>query len=595
MASTCDVRYVSSLIGTDTNTGCNASMPLLTIAACVSLVGSGSSCLLMPGTYRESSAFIQGVTNLTIALAPAELWPHGEVATTATLDGTMDLLNWEQRSDAYGIYYRSTQSHGIGDNGTVHQLFVDGEPLTAARWPNALAWTDEWWDPWRGWARQGAGTVCGHSEDAGTAQPAVSEAGHQSLAATGVSFDGCNLILNNEHWITRRYEVQNHTAGTPSLNYTTKPGNSLCDKYASDTTNNAYFIDGCVAAFDAPGEWVSDADGHLLVRLPAGLASQGIGSVTVTGKAQTYALAFDACDGLTLRDISFFATTVLLYESPDATIEGCTFDFPSASRRSLGFAASEFDAEGAFGIHPVSATLGLSPDRASFDVEVPSTWIGKRPWLLPDGTRTVVRGNTVRRTEGAAFYCSRCSHDLFEQNVVEQAGHPFARAAFGFGGVATHYVTLRRNTCETDGTGCIGQLWGEGNIAEYNRVSDSGLLVVDNQGIGGGKPTTHTVYRFNWVHDSRGLGLRFDAGEDGRFGEFNELQYNVVVRNNQGGLSGKADRASNYRNTAVDNQGGTDVESMSSGADMKICACYPANCEGEFNGSPCPPSPTTAR
>ena len=41
---------------------------------------------------------------------------------------------------------------------------------------------------------------------------------------------------------------------------------------------------------------------------------------------------------------------------------------------------------------------------------------------------TVVRGNTVRRTEGAAFYCARCSHDLFEQNVVEQAGYPFARA-----------------------------------------------------------------------------------------------------------------------------------------------------------------------
>ena len=60
----------------------------------------------------------------------------------------------------------------------------------------------------------------------------------------------------------------------------------------------AYFIDGCVAAFDYPGEWVSDADGHLLLRLPAGVAD--ISSLSLKGKVQTYAFAFDtyvACPG----------------------------------------------------------------------------------------------------------------------------------------------------------------------------------------------------------------------------------------------------------------------------------------------------------
>ena len=37
--------------------------------------------------------------------------------------------------------------------------------------------------------------------------------------------------------------------------------------HAEDITdsNAAYFIDGCVAAFDAAGEWVRGADGHLLL------------------------------------------------------------------------------------------------------------------------------------------------------------------------------------------------------------------------------------------------------------------------------------------------------------------------------------------
>ena len=86
-----------------------------------------------------------------------------------------------------------------------------------------------------------------------------------------------------------------------------------------------------------------------------------------------------------------------------------------------------------------------------------------------------------------------------------------------------------------------------------------------------------------------GLGLRFDAGEDGEFGSNNNLQFNVVFRNKQGGLSGKSNNASNFRNTGTDNQGGIDAESASfsftSGApDMKINHCYPANCEGTRDG-----------
>ena len=61
------------------------------------------------------------------------------------------------------------------------------------------------------------------------------------------------------------------------------------------------------------------------------------------------------------------------------------------------------------------------------------------------------------------------------------------------------------------------------------------------------------------MYDASGLGLRFDTGEEGLFGSENNLQYNVVFRNLQGGLSGKSNNASNYRNTGTDNQGGFDV------------------------------------
>ena len=138
---------------------------------------------------------------------------------------------------------------------------------------------------------------------------------------------------------------------------------------------------------------------------------------------------------------------------------------------------------------------------------------------------------------------------------------------------------------------CIRAPWWQ-----LNRISHSGLLIIDNEGIQGGKLTTNTTFKFNWVFDAGGLGLRFDTGEEGLFGSNNNLQFNVVFRNSQGGLSGKSDNASNYRNTGTDNQGGTDVEAggFTGGAvDMKICHCYPASCEGERSGVPVMRSPTT--
>ena len=104
---------------------------------------------------------------------------------------------------------------------------------------------------------------------------------------------------------------------------------------------------------------MADVDGHLLLRLPSHLAATPLEQLRVTGKVQTYALAFSGCEGLTLRGLAFHATAVLLYNSEEATVDGCTFDYPSASRRSLGATEIEFDAYGAYGLAYYVAAQGL--------------------------------------------------------------------------------------------------------------------------------------------------------------------------------------------------------------------------------------------
>ena len=63
---------------------------------------------------------------------------------------------------------------------------------------------------------------------------------------------------------------------------------SACVLLAQDDIQvNRYFIDGCLAVFDSPGEWTYDGD-HLVVRLPLGAAALATNDETrMTGKDQT--------------------------------------------------------------------------------------------------------------------------------------------------------------------------------------------------------------------------------------------------------------------------------------------------------------------
>ena len=572
----CVERYIGTS-GTDAaNTGCNAATPLLTFARCVELSTAGSSCLFLPGTHSVAGASgVQvSLTSFTVAQAPQSSWPTGTAETETIIDGTVALSGWTQMSDAYGDYYKSTSAY-TGAN-LPWQLFVNEQPLTPARWPNALSWTPEWWDRDTTWARQTTSSTCGSMVDAAYS-PST------SLAEAGVSFDGCNAIINNEHWITRRYLVRDHVAGTNRFSYQ-HASNSLCQKYAGDATTNRYFIDGCVAAFDAPGEWVVDANGFLLIRLPVALSSVAIGSLAIRGKVQSYAMAFLQSDDLIVRDLSFFGTAPLVYDSQRLTLDNCKLNYPSASRRSLGGSAAEFDGATMYGIPVGVANHGLIPDTGEYEITVPTLWIGRLP-SSATYTSANVTNNEIRFSEGPGIVCAACGFDTFTNNLVDQAAHPFGRS-IQFHGTDVRGVTLRRNSLAYSGSGGIAWLWGPDNLAELNHISHTGMLIVDNEGIQGGKLTSQTTFRFNWVRDASGLGLRFDAGENGQFGTYNNLQFNVVFRNLQGGLAAKADYASNYRNTGTDNQQGADVEGGGSvAADMKICQCYPSSCNAEGGGT----------
>jgi hypothetical protein len=559
-----ETLYVSPTGDDHTNSGAEAS-PLQTIHACVSMLNAslGGACLLFPGSYHEPEALVSEVPCLTIASAHSE--PSVPADGSVVIDGTISLndLAWDAMTDAAGVsYYRSAAAVST----EVWQIFVNGEPLTSARWPNAPAWSDASWNRELGWARSTSGTDCGRTVD-------------PSLARADVSFAGCTLVINNEHWITRQYTVEQHAQGQDSLSYSpVGDDRRLCDKYSGDE-HARYFIAGCAAALDAPGEFAFDAAGRLLVYPPATLLGVPVSEWDIRGKAQTYGLAFSDCPGLTVRGLTFFATTLFVSTSHGAVIRDNGFQYPSASRRALGAHAAEFDVVEAFGV----SSRAVRPKWAAGSTYawVPTTKLSGNG---VDESRYTFANNIVNRSEGSGVLLTFTGSDLIENNHLEDVGYPFGRSIELYSFLGGQRV--RRNTLIRDGAGGIGLLWGADAVAELNDVSRSGLLVTDSQGIGGGKPSKYDTIQLNWVHHSRGLGIRFDAGEDGQFPEGCRIISNVAFANGQGGISTKSNRGRYLRNTALANQLGDDPEvgAFGSSPDLKIAACYPASCVASDGG-----------
>ena len=73
-------------------------------------------------------------------------------------------VTWESHVDQAGkTYYRSSAAPAEKP----WQLFVNGEPLTLAKYPNVPMWSEQMWSRDEGYAKVEEGTHCGHTIDAG--------------------------------------------------------------------------------------------------------------------------------------------------------------------------------------------------------------------------------------------------------------------------------------------------------------------------------------------------------------------------------------------------------------------------------------------
>ena len=200
----CDARtavHYASPHGTSHATG-TPNDPLDTIAACVArLRAPGDQCRLQSGTYREPTVIVHGARGspeAPVVIAAAE-------GADVLIDGTAEVptnVSWTpvagREIDGGKLWETRVSPAAVG--GGVTQLWLDGEMLTPARWPNAL-WSEMqsfgMRAPfnWSNWARFNSSAAWSPSNyTSGVPLRFVDAGGPTGLGSSGISAKGAAFI-----------------------------------------------------------------------------------------------------------------------------------------------------------------------------------------------------------------------------------------------------------------------------------------------------------------------------------------------------------------------------------------------------------------
>jgi len=309
---------------TGNGSGKTATDAFHTIQECVNHLDiAGDKCLILPGRYHEE-VIIEG--KFASDEKPFIIEGYGD--SPPILDGTTEIGGklfddqgeavWKQidNENNFPIFYTPYDQK-------VWQLFVDGEMMTNARWPNAK-WSDK---------SIFNASLWGKSTDETTETTLHDK--NELLSQSGIDAKGAVAVLNIGSWDTYVSTVTGHERRQSwfTFNNTWGPMTHLKGK------TGQYFLEAKMEFLDSEEEWFID-DKNIYVWAPKGMDPT---NARVVGKNSTFAFTIVNSANIVLRNMDFFATTIRTKPwKPKASkignlrFENLNFQYPSCSRRILG-------------------------------------------------------------------------------------------------------------------------------------------------------------------------------------------------------------------------------------------------------------------
>lgn len=284
-----------------------------TIQSCVDkLSNPGDECVIPKGRYHEHVTITNkhGTPDKPIVI-------RGLGDEYPVIDGTIQL-----RPKGGWVKDKSGAYKAVIDQ-DIWQLFIDGEMMTNARWPNAL-WSDKTVFNSSYWAKSSKLSTRGVMVDNGS----------KNLAGSGLNATGAMAVLNIGSFNTFTSIVQSHKPGSASFTYDDKFG-----PIKFKPVMNQYFLEDKLEFLDQPEEWFYDQDTRTVyVMTPDGRSPAGR---DVRGKVMTYAFDVTNCSHVIFQKLTLFGATMWASTIDNnnfinnLTLHSINFSYPSYTRRML--------------------------------------------------------------------------------------------------------------------------------------------------------------------------------------------------------------------------------------------------------------------
>ena len=285
--STSESAYYVAKNGDDSNSGTSLSAPFQTIQKCASVMIPGDTCYVRAGTYRETiTPTNSGTPSAAIAFQPY----NGE---SVTISGADVISGWSVYSGA--IYKSSSMNWDLGPG--KNQIFVDGQMMTEARWPNTGT---DLSNPT--WAVATGGSSDRSHPFGSPIDPnerwTITDSDLDQLAG----FWNGALInhLSNSGWTTQSGIVTSHTPGRVTFSL-------LSNRYGVGK-GTKYYLTGKLGALDTAREWFFDRDVLTLYLWTP--AEDDPSSHIVEAKRRPYALDLSGKSNITIGAFNIFATAI---------------------------------------------------------------------------------------------------------------------------------------------------------------------------------------------------------------------------------------------------------------------------------------------
>ena len=433
-----------------------------TIQRAVDVLQPGDTCVIKAGIYREVIRFSHrgNEENPTVI--------HGEPGVV--LSG-LDTIKPEWKPVRTGIYKSHVKT-------PIRQLFVDGELMTPARWPDMPF--EKRWDnaTWRAAAK-------------GT-QPELMV--DPALAESNIDWTGAMAILNVGSFRTFRRRVTNHTRGSDRFSYKLDAAHNESGEHPVGM--DRYCLFG-LQALDQPGEWFYDTDSSTLYLWPP--TGANLNKAIVETRVRNEVFVLDNSQHVMISGLDVRGSVVRFNQCQQCVLQDVHFRYAACIRNP-------------FGKNSKHRSI-TSPHWSS------RKWFGETSvgeLIEITGNHNQIRHCSVRFSEGPAMTIAG-DDNLIENCLFHDNDWHGLDYGFGLDCLATKSATIRRLTMFNAGGSEGLRLSNHGkSLVELShlhhlglRQSDGACVQLSTGGVRG------TEVRYNWIHDHNafhwgGNGLRAD-------------------------------------------------------------------------------------